>query len=75
MAQLRLREGVLERLKESRGIPSDEVLARMIGVDPSTLSRVRNGGEPSGRFIAGATLAFGLGIGELFEAVESEDAA
>lgn len=71
MAQLKLRGDVLDRIKETRSIPSYDVLARMIGVDRATLQRVRAGQEPSGRFVAGAALAFGMGIGELFEAVEN----
>lgn len=70
MAQIRLREKVIPRLKEARGIPSDEVLARMIGVDRGTLRRVQNGDQPSGTFMANAAIAFGMGIGELFEVVE-----
>lgn len=64
----------MDRIKEMRSIPSDVVMARMIGVDRHTLRRVREGQEPSGRFVAGATLAFGMGIGELFEVVETDEA-
>lgn len=68
-AKLQLRAGIFPRLKESRGIPSDEVLARMIDCDRGTLRRVQAGAQPSGTFVAGACVAFGLGIGELFEVV------
>lgn len=68
-AKLQLREGILARLKVARGIPSDEVLARMIGCDRGTLRRVQAGAQPSGTFVAEACVAFGLGIGELFEVV------
>lgn len=74
MAVLKLRGNVLERIKEARSIPSYDVLARMIGVDRATLQRVRTGQEPSSKFVAGAALAFGMGIGELFEPVEDEKA-
>lgn len=68
-AKLVLRDGVLKRLRETRSIPSDEVLARMIGVDRGTLRRVECGAQPSGTFVANTVAAFGLGIGELFEVV------
>lgn len=71
-AKLQLRSGVLRRLKETRGIPTDEVLARMIGVDRGTVRRVENGDQPSGTFIAEACVAFGMGIGELFEVVPAD---
>ncbi|MDJ1371783.1 transcriptional regulator [Gulosibacter molinativorax] len=74
MPKLKLRVGVIDRVKELRSIPSDAVMARMIGVDRATLNRVRNGQEPTGRFVAGAVDAFGMGIGELFEVVASDDA-
>lgn len=69
MAQLQLRPGIIRRLKESRGIPSDEIVARMMGVDRGTLRRVEAGAQPSGTFVANAVVAFGMGIGELFEVV------
>lgn len=71
-AKLQLRGGVLRRLRETRGIPTDDVLARMIGVDRGTIRRVENGDQPSGTFVAEACIAFGLGIGELFEVVTDE---
>lgn len=45
--------------REREGIETDAELARRMGVDPATVSRVlagRNG--PSGRFIAGLRSAF-----------------
>lgn len=74
-ARLLLRDGVLRRLRVARGIPSDEVLARMIGVDRGTLRRVEGGAQPSGTFVAEACVAFGMGIGELFEVVQDVERA
>ncbi len=74
-ARLQLRQGIIDRLRESRGIPSEEVMARMIGVDRGTLRRVVNGAQPSGTFVANASVAFGMGIGELFEVVVGARAA
>jgi transcriptional regulator with XRE-family HTH domain len=66
---IRIRVGLLRRLRETRGIPSEEYLARLVGVDRSTLRRVDNGAQPSGAFMAGLCDAFGLGLGEAFEVV------
>lgn len=67
--KLQIREGILKRLRESRGIPSEDIQARMMEVDRTTLRRVDNGGQPSAAFIVGMHVAFGLGIGEAFEVV------
>lgn len=68
--RLQLRPGLVDRLRESRGIPSDDVVARMIGVDRGTLRRVKGGDQPSGTFVAEFVTAFGLGIGEAFIVVD-----
>lgn len=68
--RLQLRPGLVDRLREARGIPSDDVVARMIGVDRGTLRRVKSGDQPSGTFVAEFATAFGLGIGEAFEVVD-----
>lgn len=68
-ATLRIKPGLLLRLRELREIPSEEHQARLIGVDRSTLRRVDNGAQPSGAFMAGLCEAFGLGLGEAFEVV------
>lgn len=47
----------------------------MMDVDRGTLRRVENGAQPSGAFVASAVLAFGMGIGELFEVVDDKAAA
>lgn len=69
---LRIKPGLLKRLRELRDIPSEEHQARLIGVDRATLRRVDSGSTPSGFFIANFCGAFNLGIGEAFEVVESE---
>lgn len=66
---IRIREGLLERLRETRKITSEEAQARLIGCDRHTLRRVDAGSQPSGSFMAGLCEAFGLGIGEAFEVV------
>lgn len=72
--KLQIRPGLLERLRTMRSIPSEEIQARMIGVDRTTLRRVDHGGVPSGAFIAGMVVAFQMGIGEMFEVVTDEGA-
>lgn len=66
---IRIRPGLLHRLRETRGIASEEHQARLVGVDRSTLRRVDNGAQPSGAFMAGLCEAFGLGLGEAFEVI------
>jgi transcriptional regulator with XRE-family HTH domain len=67
--QVRIKPGLLGRLRETRQIPSEEAQARMIGVDRTTLRRVERGTQPSGSFMAGLCVAFGLGLGEAFDIV------
>lgn len=69
---IRIKEGLLERLRETRKIASEEVQARMIGVDRATLRRIDAGAQPSGSFQAGLCVAFGLGLGEAFEVITEE---
>lgn len=68
---IRLKPGLVERLRETRSIPSEEAFARYVGVDRTTLRRVMSGSQPSGAFIACFCTAFGLGLGEAFEIVEA----
>jgi hypothetical protein len=74
MAVLRIKPGLLARLRETRKIASEDAQARMIGVDRSTLRRVDNGAQPSGAFMAGLCESFGLGLGEAFEVVPEQAA-
>lgn len=74
-ASLRIKPGLLARLREVRNIPSEEHQAQLIGVDRTTLRRVDAGAQPSGSFQAALCVAFGLGLGEAFEIVTSEPAA
>ena len=68
-ATLRIKPGLLLRLRDVRGIASEEQQARLIGVDRSTLRRVDNGAQPSGAFMAAVCEAFGLGLGEAFDVI------
>lgn len=67
--KVRIRPNLLETLRETRKIPTEEAQARMIGVDRTTLRRVNAGASPSSAFMAGVCYAFGLGFGEAFELV------
>jgi hypothetical protein len=69
---LRIKPGLLRRLREVRGIPSEEAQARLIGVDRTTLRRIDAGGVPSTAFICLFFDAFGLGPGEAFEFVSND---
>lgn len=72
---IRLKEGLVDRLRETRSLNSEEAVARLIGSDRTTLRRIASGSQPSGAFIAGFCDAFGLGLGEAFEIVHTEQLA
>lgn len=67
---IRIKDGLLSRIRELRQIPNEEVQAEMIGVDRTTLRRIDRGSAPSPAFMAGFASAFGLGLGEAFDVVE-----
>lgn len=69
---IRLKTGIVERLRETRGIASEDAFARLIGSERTTLRRIMAGAQPSGAFMAGFCDAFGLGLGEVFEIVPTE---
>lgn len=66
MTRIIVRPGLLDRLKETRGIRTDEAMAGAVGVSESTYARVKRGYEPSALFMRGLCSAFGLGVGEAF---------
>ncbi|WP_241985455.1 MULTISPECIES: helix-turn-helix transcriptional regulator [unclassified Cryobacterium] len=68
---IKIKPGLIDRLRETRGINSDEAFARLVQTDRSTLRRIDNGGQPSGAFMAGFCDAFGLGLGEAFDVVKA----
>lgn len=69
---IRIKPGIVERLRETRGIGSEEAFARLIGSERTTLRRIMAGAQPSGAFMAGFCDAFGLGLGEVFEISRDE---
>lgn len=71
--QLRIKPGLLQRLRQIHDIPDEEHQARMVGVDRGTLQHIDNGGTPSGAFIAALCETFDLGIGEAVELVSTEE--
>jgi hypothetical protein len=73
-SRLKIRDGLLPRLRETRGIPSEEHQARLMGIDRGTLRRIDAGATPSGAFMAAMYDTYGLGLGEAFEFVEYEAA-
>lgn len=72
-ARLKIKDGLIDRLKETRRIPSDEAFARLCDSHRTTLDRIRDGAQPSGSFVAEFCAAFGLGLGEAFEVVVVSD--
>ena len=66
---IRLKPGIVDRLRETRNLNSEDAVARLIGSDRTTLRRVIRGSQPSGAFIAGFCDGFSLGLGEAFEIV------
>lgn len=73
--EIRIKQGLVDRLRETRSILSEDAFARYIGVDRGTLRRVVAGSQPSGTFIASFCTAFGLGLGEAFDIVTVKAAA
>lgn len=71
--RIRIRAGLLERLRTLSGINSDDAQARMLGVDRATINRIKNGDQPSAKFMAALCSSYGLGLGEAFEIYESHD--
>ncbi|WP_446428355.1 helix-turn-helix domain-containing protein [Leucobacter sp. 1207-22] len=69
--KLQMRPGLIDRLRVARDIPSEEIMARMVGVDRGTLRQVKNGDQPSGTCIAEFVTVFGMGIGEAFIVVDT----
>jgi len=68
--RLRIKPGLLERLRTFSGITSDDAQARMLGVDRATINRIKNGEQPSAKFMAALCSSYGLGLGEAFEVYE-----
>jgi hypothetical protein len=71
---IRIKEGLIQRLRETRGITSEDAFARLIGAERSTLRRIAAGAQPSGAFMAQFCDAFGLGLGEAFDIVRDSAA-
>lgn len=71
--RIRIKAGLLERLRTLSGINSDDAQARMLGVDRATINRIKNGDQPSAKFMAALCSSYGLGLGEAFEIYEARD--
>ena len=68
MRQAIIRPGVLNRIKESRGIQTDEAMAKIGKVSKATYLRYRDGkNSPDWRFVAEICTTFGYSIGELVQ--------
>ena len=75
-ATLRVRWDVVNALREIKNLTDDGSLARAMGVNPSSVSRVTNGKQqPGPRFIAGLCVALNAKMTDLFEVVAPEVAA
>jgi hypothetical protein len=67
---IKLKTGILDRLRQIHNIPTDQMMAAMIDVDRGTLRRIAKGDTPSAAFIAGTMCAFDLSFDALFEVVD-----
>ena len=68
---LRVRWNVVEALRQIKDLESDSDLARAMGVNTSSVSRVINGRQqPGPRFIAGLCVALDAKMTDLFVVVE-----
>lgn len=76
VATLKLRTDQLQKFRRLREINSDAELARRMGVDASTVSRVIQGRQaPGPKFMGALVLCFpGIGLDDLFEAIEDHAA-
>lgn len=73
-----IRTGLLDRLKASAGIRSDDAFSKLLGISRGTLQRYKSGEEPSLRAVMAISDAFGLAVGEIIvrpEPVEREAVA
>lgn len=68
--RLKVRDGILPRLREIHRLPSEEAQARLMGVSLSSIRRIDAGDKPSADFMAALCTTFGLGLGEAFELVD-----
>lgn len=71
--QIRIKAGLLDRLRKFSGITSDEAQARLLGVSRATIDRIKNGEQPSAKFMAALCSTYGLGLGEAFEIIEETE--
>jgi len=67
---IRVRPGLLDRLKDTAGIRSDDAFARLIGISRATLVSIKEGKEPSLRSVVNIANAFGLAVGEVIVVAE-----
>ncbi|MGP9487873.1 helix-turn-helix domain-containing protein [Glutamicibacter sp. AOP12-B1-11] len=68
--QIRIKEGLLDRLRKFSGLTSDDAMARLLNVSRATIDRIKSGDQPSAKFMAALCTTFGLGLGEAFEIYE-----
>lgn len=73
MPFLKVKRSGFEKLKAIAMAPSDRALAKLMDVEPATLSRVLRGKtQPRGGFIAGA-VSLGVRFEDLFEIWDQGD--
>lgn len=72
---IRVRPGLLDRLKDTAGIRNDEAFARLIGISRATLTSIKEGKEPSLRSVVNIANAFGLAVGEVIVVADAGEAA
>lgn len=70
MPTIQLKTDVLNRLQEMHAL-NESATARAIGVNRSTLQRIKDGAPPSAAFIAGAVLTFQVPMESLFSFIEA----
>jgi len=75
-ATLKLRKDQLAKFRTLAGIKTDDALAKRMGMDPATVSRVLSGKQdPGSKFIAALVAAFpGMDLDDLFEVIPAEAA-
>lgn len=76
MPRLIIRPNVLDKIKELKGINTDDAMAAIGGVSLSTYRRYKDGEtSPSGDFIARMVVSFGYSIGLIVTVQADQDNA
>lgn len=76
VATLRLKSEQVSKIRRWKNLTTDVQLAQAMGIDAGNLSRVLRGKQqPGPKFIASLCTALDADLGDVFEVIDSQDAA